>query len=99
MHRGKTCCGCTNASVILNSLLWHVVFAEVGEKVIANDGVNGFESFAGSGLLVLDDGGRGSCGERGNNGSGRCSDGSHCGGETGGERTIKSVVERVVLNN
>jgi hypothetical protein len=57
------------------------VFAEVGKKVITNDGVNGFESFAGGRLLVLRGGGCGDRGERGNDGSGGCSDGSHCGEE------------------
>jgi hypothetical protein len=86
LHKGRTYSWCTNPSIIINGLLWHVVFPEVGEKVIADDGVNGFEPFAGSRLLVFSGDGRGDRGERGDDGSGGCSDGSHLWGET-----IKSV--------
>jgi hypothetical protein len=86
LHKERACSWCTNPSIIINGLLWHVVFAEVGEKVIANDGVNRFKSFAGRRLLVLGGGGRGKCGERSDDGSGGCSDGSHLRGENNKER-------------
>jgi hypothetical protein len=55
------------------------VFAEIGEKIISDDGVHSFETFAGGCLLVLVGGGGGwDCGKRGNDGSGGCSDRSHC---------------------
>jgi hypothetical protein len=73
--------GVTNPSIIINDLLRHVLFAEIGEKLITDDGVHGFETFAGGRLLVLRTGGGWDCGKMGNDGSGGCSDGSHCGGE------------------
>jgi hypothetical protein len=63
----------------MNDLLRHVVFAEIGEKLIADDGVHSFETFSRGGLLVLRGGGGWDCGKRGSDGSGGCSDGSHCG--------------------
>ena len=54
--------GCTNSSIIVNDLFRHVVFAEIGEKIIADDGVDGFETFAGGCLFVL--GGGGGCDRR-----------------------------------
>jgi hypothetical protein len=77
--RGKQSSGCTNPSITINDLLWHVVCAEISEKLIADDGVHGFETFSGGGLLVLRVGGGWDYGKRGNDGSGGCSDGSHCG--------------------
>ncbi len=80
-QKGETCSGCTNPSIIINDLLWHVVFAEIVEKIIADDGVDGFETFAGGRLLVLGGGGCWYSGERDDDGSGGCSDGGHCGEE------------------
>ena len=48
----------THMSVILNGLLWHVEFAEVGEEVIADDRVDCLKTFAG---LVLGGSGWGHC--------------------------------------
>jgi hypothetical protein len=47
-----------HTSVILDGLLWHVMFAEVGEEVIADDRVDCLETFTG-GYLVLGSGGLG----------------------------------------
>jgi hypothetical protein len=79
----KTCDERTNPSIILNGLLWHIVFAEIGEKIIADYSVHSFKTFASSRLLVLGGGGGWDCGERVDDGSGGSSDGSHyCGEET-----------------
>jgi hypothetical protein len=63
----------------MNDLLRHVVFAEIGEKLITDDGVHSLEMFSGGGLLVLRSGGGCDYRKRGNDGSGGCSDGSRCG--------------------
>ena len=53
------------------------MFAEIGEKLIADDSVHGFETFSGGCLLILRGGGVWARGKRGNDGSGGCSDWSH----------------------
>jgi len=78
---GKYVMGCTNPSIIVNGLLWHIVFAEIGEKIIADDSVHSFKTFASSRLLVLSGGGGWDCGERVDEGSGGSSDRSHYCGE------------------
>jgi hypothetical protein len=67
----------THASVIFNGLLRHVVFAEVGEEVIADDGIDRLEAFAGSCLLVLGGDSRGDSREGSNDWGGGSSDGGH----------------------
>lgn len=68
---------CTHASVILNGLLRHVMFTEVGEEVIADDGIDILEAFAGGRLLVLGGGSWGDGGEGSSDWGGGGSDGGH----------------------
>jgi hypothetical protein len=67
----------THASVIVNGLLRHVVFAEVGEEVITDDGIDVLEAFAGGCLLVLGGDGWGDSREGSSDWGGGSSDGGH----------------------
>lgn len=54
----------TNASIVFNGLLGHVVSAKIFQEIIANDVVDILEAFASSSLLVLDGGWRKVSGRR-----------------------------------
>lgn len=86
-RRKTSICVGTHTSIIFDGFLRHVVFAEVGQEVIADDGIKRLKTFAGS-CFVLGDSGFGNRWERVDSWSGgRSGNGGH------GEAEIRVRVE------